>query len=132
MDLTRDKRQWFIYNIFGTFSQSLVVHLQLKQYLINFRLKNSSLDNTMAFSVRAVLVNGASRGLGLELVSQFLALPTPPELVIGTCRSPDTATRLQDMARTNPSLKIIKLDIENDDDIENAFKVNSFYYQQSR
>ena len=39
----------------------------------------------------SVLVTGANRGIGLEFVKQFLALPQPPKHVFAGCRSPDAA-----------------------------------------
>ncbi|KAK3766905.1 hypothetical protein RRG08_040428 [Elysia crispata] len=75
------------------------------------------------FSGRTVMVSGASRGIGLEFVKQILALPFAPEVLIAACRDPISATDLQKMAKSNPSLKIIKLDLESDADIENAFNV---------
>jgi NAD(P)-dependent dehydrogenase (short-subunit alcohol dehydrogenase family) len=42
-------------------------------------------------SPRNVLITGANRGLGLELVKQFLKLPTPPQTLLATCRNPEEA-----------------------------------------
>ena len=77
----------------------------------------------MALSVRSILVTGASRGLGLEFIKQLVALPSPPEVVIAACRDPTSATNLQEIAKSHPSVKVIKLDAEKDEDIESAFKV---------
>lgn len=41
--------------------------------------------------ISSVLITGANRGIGLELVKQFLALPDPPAQVFAACRSPDQA-----------------------------------------
>uniref|UniRef100_A0A452I9G8 C-factor n=1 Tax=Gopherus agassizii TaxID=38772 RepID=A0A452I9G8_9SAUR len=41
------------------------------------------------FNVRTVLVTGANRGIGLELVKQFLEKPNPPKWVFATCRDPE-------------------------------------------
>ncbi|RUS91687.1 hypothetical protein EGW08_000513 [Elysia chlorotica] len=76
----------------------------------------------MALSVRSVLVTGASRGLGLEFIRQLVALPSAPELVIAACRDPASAANLQDIAKSHSSVKVIKLDVEKDEDIESAFK----------
>ena len=78
----------------------------------------------MAFSVRSILITGASRGLGLEFVKQILAFPSAPEVLMAACRDPSSATALQTIAKSNSRLKIIKLDIEKDEDIDAAFKVN--------
>ncbi|KAK3704221.1 hypothetical protein RRG08_066851 [Elysia crispata] len=76
----------------------------------------------MAFSVRSILITGASRGLGLEFVKQILAFPSAPEVLMAACRDPSSATALQTIAKSNSRLKIIKLDIEKDEDIDAAFK----------
>lgn len=36
----------------------------------------------------SVLVTGANRGIGMELVKQFLGQPKPPKWVLATCRDP--------------------------------------------
>jgi NAD(P)-dependent dehydrogenase (short-subunit alcohol dehydrogenase family) len=41
---------------------------------------------------RAVLVTGANRGIGLELVKQLVALENGPVHVFAACRNPDSAT----------------------------------------
>ncbi|XP_059146134.1 C-signal-like isoform X2 [Physella acuta] len=76
----------------------------------------------MPLSPRTVLITGASRGLGLEFVKQFLNLPTPPEKVVAACRNPSTATELRKVAAENAAVKVIKLDVENDGEIDTAFK----------
>ncbi|GFR63362.1 C-factor-like [Elysia marginata] len=68
------------------------------------------------------MVTGASRGLGLEFVTQMLAFPSPPEVVIAACRNPSSATNLQAIAKSDHRLKIISLDVEKDEDIEKAFQ----------
>lgn len=68
------------------------------------------------------MITGASRGLGLEFVKQILAFPSPPEVVIAACRSPGSATELQQMVKEHSNLKIVKLDIEKDEDIAEALK----------
>lgn len=75
----------------------------------------------MALSVKSILVTGASRGLGLEFIKQLVALPSAPEVVIAACRDPMSATNLQELAKSNSSVKVIKLDTEKDEDIESAF-----------
>uniref|UniRef100_A0A0B6Z2N3 C-factor n=1 Tax=Arion vulgaris TaxID=1028688 RepID=A0A0B6Z2N3_9EUPU len=76
----------------------------------------------MALTARTILVTGASRGLGLEFVKQILKLPTAPEVLIAACRDPATATKLQAIAQNSPSVKIIKLDVEKDEDLETALQ----------
>ena len=61
---------------------------------------------------RSVLITGCNRGIGLELVRQFLGHPTPPEVLIATCRNPDSAPELKQLQTTNPDrLKILKLEV---------------------
>jgi NAD(P)-dependent dehydrogenase (short-subunit alcohol dehydrogenase family) len=56
-----------------------------------------------------VLVTGASRGLGLELVRQYLARG---ERVIGACRKPGAATELTKLALAHPGrLAVLPLDV---------------------
>jgi len=69
---------------------------------------------------KTVLVTGASRGIGLEFVKQLLKQSSAPEVLIAACRNPSACEPLQALARTNPSLKIIKLDVEKDEDIDAA------------
>ncbi|XP_005111460.1 C-factor [Aplysia californica] len=76
----------------------------------------------MPLSAKTVLVTGASRGLGLELIRQILALPKAPEVIIATCRNPSSAADLQALAKANPSVNVVKLDVEKDEDIVSAVK----------
>lgn len=72
---------------------------------------------------RSVLITGASRGLGLEFVKQFLQVPTPPEFLFATCRNPDNAKELQEVAKSNSSITIMKLDVSEMNTIEEAKKL---------
>ncbi|GFO08397.1 kelch-like protein 18 [Plakobranchus ocellatus] len=76
----------------------------------------------MALSVRSVLITGASRGLGLEFVKQILAQPSAPEVIIAACRDPTSAINLQDIAKSHSCVKVVKLDVQKDEDIESAYK----------
>jgi short-subunit dehydrogenase involved in D-alanine esterification of teichoic acids len=38
--------------------------------------------------VRSVLITGCNRGIGLELVKQWLKVDNPPEVIVATCRKP--------------------------------------------
>ncbi|GBM32567.1 hypothetical protein AVEN_187119-1 [Araneus ventricosus] len=57
-----------------------------------------------------VLITGANRGIGLEFVKQFLNLPSPPNIIFATCRNPDKADDLQNLAKSNPNVKILPLE----------------------
>ena len=64
----------------------------------------------------AALVQGASRGLGLEFVRQLLAEEAPGGrgggLVVATCRDPANAEELRMLAAKHPSrLHVVPLDV---------------------
>ncbi|XP_069936110.1 uncharacterized protein [Cherax quadricarinatus] len=59
----------------------------------------------------SVMVTGCSRGLGLEMVRQLVKSASPPRLVIATCRNPEKATELRDLAQDHNCLKILKFDV---------------------
>ncbi|XP_055864166.1 C-factor-like [Biomphalaria glabrata] len=81
----------------------------------------------MSIWAKTILVTGASRGLGLEFVRQLLELPTPPEVLIAACRDPEKAENLQRLAKSNRAVKIVKLDVEKDDEIDKTVEVVSNY-----
>lgn len=56
-----------------------------------------------------VLVTGASRGLGLEFVRQYLA---DGWHVIATCRNPAKATELKKLLRAHDSLTLFQMDVQ--------------------
>ncbi|XP_039359467.1 C-factor-like isoform X2 [Mauremys reevesii] len=64
------------------------------------------------FNVRSVLVTGANRGIGLELVKQFLEKSNPPEWVFATCRDPEgeRAQQLKNLVSRHPNLVIVALE----------------------
>jgi len=71
---------------------------------------------------RSVLITGCNRGIGLELVKQFLCHPTPPEVLIATCRNPDKADDLQALVKSHPDrLKILPLEMTDYDSFESSF-----------
>ena len=60
-------------------------------------------------SIRHILVTGANRGLGLELVRQLLARG---ERVVATCRQPGKATALNTLTGEHPGrLHVLPLDV---------------------
>ncbi|MEM9072628.1 MAG: SDR family oxidoreductase [Myxococcota bacterium] len=61
------------------------------------------------------LVQGASRGIGLELVRQLLARG---DEVIATCRAPEKSEPLQSLQ--GPTLQLLELDLEDEESIAAA------------
>ncbi|XP_071090394.1 C-signal-like [Haliotis cracherodii] len=69
------------------------------------------------------LVQGASRGIGLQFCRTLLARG-PDSVVIATCRSPNSATDLQKLSQQYPSqLRIHQLDITSEADIEKTSRI---------
>lgn len=58
--------------------------------------------------MKTVLITGANRGLGLEFCRQYTH---DDWRVIATCRQPDTAKELNDLARQYANIKIHALDV---------------------
>lgn len=61
-----------------------------------------------------ILVTGANRGIGLELVKQYAALASS-KLVFATCRSESKATDLKKLASASDKIKILELDVRDYD-----------------
>ena len=56
-----------------------------------------------------IFITGCNRGIGLELVKQFLKLK--PANLFATCRDPAKAADLNALAEGNPNLHILKLEM---------------------
>lgn len=69
-----------------------------------------------------VLITGANRGLGLEFVKQYIQ---DHWHVIACCRNPNEAKELQKLATIHPALKILKLDVCDDQEIVQLTKILS-------
>ncbi len=65
---------------------------------------------------RVALVQGASRGLGLEFVRQ-LAARDDTAAVLATCRDPSTATDLRELADIDDRIIVLPLDVADEDSI---------------
>lgn len=66
------------------------------------------------------LIQGASRGLGLEFCKHILESKTTVA-VIATCRNPDGAAELRRVADQHPGrLTVLKLDVNREEDIRSA------------
>ncbi|XP_008120976.2 C-signal [Anolis carolinensis] len=70
----------------------------------------------------SVLVTGANRGIGLELVKQLLGQPKPPQKLFATCRDPQGsgAQELKKLASKHPNLVILQLESTDEGSIEAA------------
>ena len=65
-------------------------------------------------SVPTVLISGSNRGIGFEFAKQYAAAGWT---VIATCRAPDTADALQDLASAHANLTVEELDITDSHEI---------------
>jgi len=65
------------------------------------------------------LVQGASRGIGLEFVRQLLAQPATGR-VFASCRAPDWAAELLALAAGDPRLQLLPLDVSDEASIARA------------
>ncbi|XP_077066455.1 C-signal [Siphateles boraxobius] len=68
----------------------------------------------------SVLITGASRGLGLQMVRQLLATPERPKKIIATARNPAAAEELQELAKSNPGVHVLPLDVTSDTSVDAA------------
>ncbi|XP_069460571.1 C-signal-like isoform X2 [Ambystoma mexicanum] len=72
----------------------------------------------------SMLVTGANRGIGLELVKKILATPRPPAWVFGACRDTEgpRAQELKALASEHSNLVVLQLDVTNRSSIYDALK----------
>ncbi|KAE8295972.1 hypothetical protein D5F01_LYC04720 [Larimichthys crocea] len=68
----------------------------------------------------SVLVTGASRGLGLQIVESLASGGFSPGKIIATVRQPASAQKLQELAEKHPNIHIITLDVVNQESIEKS------------
>ena len=71
----------------------------------------------------SVFITGCNRGIGLEMVRQFLKLPVPPKCVFATCRSlaSDGAADLVALSKVSPNLKLLELDVRSAEGISRVY-----------
>jgi len=62
---------------------------------------------------QSVFITGCNRGIGLELVKQFLALPTPPRNIFATYRSKERSGELLELAGKTSCLHPLQLEVTN-------------------
>ncbi|XP_042352651.1 C-factor [Plectropomus leopardus] len=68
----------------------------------------------------SVLVTGASRGLGLQIVDFLASGGFSPGKIIATARDPARAQKLQELAQKHPNIHIITLDVVKQESIEKS------------
>ncbi|XP_067091679.1 zgc:158868 [Osmerus mordax] len=74
----------------------------------------------------SVLVTGANRGIGLELVTQLAESTNPPKLIFAGCREPERAKDLQELSQRHPQMVIIvPLDVSDAASVSAACQVVS-------
>ncbi|KAI3371649.1 hypothetical protein L3Q82_024212, partial [Scortum barcoo] len=66
----------------------------------------------------SVLVTGASRGLGLQIVDSLASGGFSPRRIIAATRKPGSAQKLQELAEKHPNIHIVALDVVNQESIE--------------
>ncbi len=66
-----------------------------------------------------VLIQGSSRGIGLEFVRQALG-DEGPGRIFATCRAPQAATSLLELAARDPRLRLVELDVASEASIRTA------------
>ncbi|XP_015193549.2 C-signal-like isoform X2 [Lepisosteus oculatus] len=71
---------------------------------------------------RSVMVTGASRGLGLQIVESLAKSCHCPGKVIATAREPSRAKELRCLVEKYPNIHIVTLDVVNQESIANAAK----------
>ncbi|CAG5958446.1 unnamed protein product [Menidia menidia] len=69
-------------------------------------------------SCGSVLVTGAGRGLGLQIVQTLASGGFAPGRIIATARDPGAAETLQELAKKHPNVHIVPLDVVSQESIE--------------
>ncbi|KAM9365540.1 C-signal-like [Pholidichthys leucotaenia] len=67
------------------------------------------------------LVQGSSRGLGLQFCKHILRNETLAAVVVATCRNPDGAVELRGLTEQHPGrLTVLRLDVNREEDVHGA------------
>ncbi|XP_054632908.1 C-factor isoform X2 [Dunckerocampus dactyliophorus] len=66
----------------------------------------------------SVMVTGANRGLGLQLVASLVTGGFSPGKIIATARDPSSALKLHELAKKHPNVHIIALDVRSQEGIQ--------------
>ncbi|XP_048829284.1 C-factor-like isoform X1 [Brienomyrus brachyistius] len=69
---------------------------------------------------RSVLVTGASRGIGLQIVKDLAKKTERPALIIATARNPAAAEELQRVAKESSGVHVVNLDVTSQASIDAA------------
>ncbi|KAG7333199.1 hypothetical protein KOW79_003334 [Hemibagrus wyckioides] len=69
---------------------------------------------------KTVLVTGANRGLGLQIVESLVTGGCCPGKIIATARNPGQAKELQSLSKNHPNIHIIPLDVVSEESIKKA------------
>ena len=72
-------------------------------------------------SPRSILITGCNRGIGLELVKQYLKLVPPPTHLLATYRDPESSEELLQLAKDNTGLNALKVSKFQNDFMKTSF-----------
>lgn len=61
-----------------------------------------------------MLISGANRGIGLELISQIVKLPSSPQHLFAACRNPEKAEKLKSLAKDHSNIHVIKINVDDE------------------
>ncbi|KAK6044069.1 hypothetical protein COOONC_18426 [Cooperia oncophora] len=111
--ITASDRYVYIYKQ-DPVQKALAVLLVQAAYTIRVKIRNV----WMVYPA-SVFITGANRGIGLGLVREFLKVPAVKHVIAGA-RNPDNAEELN--AITDKRLSIVKIDIDCDQSIKDAYK----------
>ncbi|KAL2093647.1 hypothetical protein ACEWY4_010959 [Coilia grayii] len=71
-------------------------------------------------SCNSMLITGASRGLGLQMVKDLVKRNERPKKIIATARNPAAANELQEITRSFPGVHVVALDVVSQPSIHSA------------